>query len=73
MVIGRVASQGKEHLVEAGPAEGELGHGDVGAGQLGESLTDRVGVATRADSDVLRTMFRITTSAEACLEADKDG
>src|SRR3712207_6083536 len=43
-VFGRVAGQGKEHLVEARLAEREVGEGDAGAGQLRESVRDAFGV-----------------------------
>src|SRR5918994_2118875 len=43
-VFGRVAGQGKEHLVEARLAEREVDEGDARAGQLRESVCDALGV-----------------------------
>src|SRR5918994_5025999 len=43
-VFGRVAGQGKEHLVEARLAEREVDEGDARAGQLRQSVCDAFGV-----------------------------
>ena len=50
VVLGRVAGQGQEDLVEAWLAEGEVGDADARAGQLGDRLGGAVGVGAGAES-----------------------